>query len=47
MKHIVPRWNGDSNFMPVIADIKVVSESLYDSREKLNNEIQKILSKND
>ncbi len=45
--HIVPRWNGDSNFMPVIADIKVVSESLYDSREKLNNEIQKILSKND
>lgn len=45
--HIVPRWNGDSNFMPVIADIKVVSESLYDSREKLNNEIQKILSNND
>ncbi len=26
--HIVPRWNGDTNFMPVLADNKVVSESL-------------------
>lgn len=26
--HIVPRWNGDMNFMPVFADVKVISESL-------------------
>ncbi|MFH1790627.1 MAG: HIT domain-containing protein, partial [Candidatus Omnitrophota bacterium] len=26
--HIVPRWEGDTNFMPVVADIKVVSHSL-------------------
>lgn len=31
--HLVPRWNGDTNFMPVVADVKVISqslESLYD-----------------
>ena len=26
--HIVPRWTGDTNFMPIIADSKIVSESL-------------------
>ena len=26
--HLVPRWNGDSNFMPVLADTKVINQSL-------------------
>ena len=33
--HIVPRWNGDANFMPVIADTKVISESMDDTMRKL------------
>ena len=26
--HIVPRWKGDTNFIPVVGDTKIVSESL-------------------
>ncbi len=33
--HIVPRWNGDTNFMPTVADVKMVSESLESSYKKI------------
>ena len=29
--HIVPRWNGDTNFMPVLTDVKVMPDSLEHS----------------
>jgi ATP adenylyltransferase len=33
--HVVPRWAGDTNFMPVLADVKVLPEHLAESRAKL------------
>jgi ATP adenylyltransferase len=33
--HVVPRWNGDTNFMPVVAEVKVVNEHVLRTAEKL------------
>jgi ATP adenylyltransferase len=33
--HVVPRWAGDTNFMPVLADVKVLPEHLVESRRRL------------
>ena len=38
--HVVPRWNGDTNFMPVVSGTKVISESLEDSYEKIKNALK-------
>jgi ATP adenylyltransferase len=39
--HVVPRWNGDTNFMPVIANTGVVPEALRETAAKLRAELGK------
>jgi ATP adenylyltransferase len=37
--HLVPRWNGDTNFMPTLADTKLVSESIQTTYKKLEKNL--------
>jgi ATP adenylyltransferase len=34
-EHVVPRWSGDTNFMPVLADVKVMPEHLRSTRDRV------------
>ncbi len=33
--HVVPRWGGDTNFMPTVADVKVVPQSIEESYKRI------------
>ncbi len=40
--HIVPRWNGDTNFMPVLADVKVMPDFLENTWQQLKQAIEEV-----
>jgi ATP adenylyltransferase len=45
--HIVPRWNGDTSFMPVLSDTTVVCQSLEAAYEELTEAFAEIASMQD
>jgi ATP adenylyltransferase len=38
--HVVPRWTGDTNFMPVLADVKVMPEYLQTTLRQLREQLR-------
>jgi len=40
--HVVPRWEGDTNFMPILAETKVIPEHLQKTVEKLKPHFQSL-----
>jgi ATP adenylyltransferase len=42
--HVVPRWEGDTNFMPVVAETRVMPQHLFDSYDRLQPFFQNLFA---
>jgi ATP adenylyltransferase len=40
--HVVPRWKGDTNMMPVVADVRIIPEDLSSSCAKLRDAFMRL-----
>lgn len=45
--HVVPRWEGDTNFMPVVGDVRVMPQHLLDSYDRLKPYFEDFLLRSD
>jgi len=43
--HLVPRWDGDTNFMPAVAGTRVLPESLDDTWQRLSRALKRLRSR--
>lgn len=41
--HVVPRWTGDTNFMPLFAEVRVIPQALSDTYEQVKAALEAIL----
>lgn len=44
-QHVVPRWNGDTNFMPVLADVKIMPDFLENTKKAMSKAFKKQMKK--
>jgi len=42
--HIVPRWNGDTNFMPTVAQTKVISQDLWELYDRIKPTFERFIN---
>ncbi|MDP8221985.1 MAG: HIT domain-containing protein [Candidatus Lernaella stagnicola] len=42
--HVVPRWNGDVNFMPVLADVRVINEHIGETFAALRRAFEELIA---
>ncbi len=43
--HVVPRWVGDTNFMPVLGEVKVLPEDLSVTHDRLSQSLRTVLAR--
>jgi ATP adenylyltransferase len=41
--HVVPRWGGDTNFMPVLGDVRLIPQDLYETYDELKAALDALL----
>jgi ATP adenylyltransferase len=42
--HVVPRWNGDTNFMPVLTEVRLIPQDLWDTYDQLKGALDALQS---